>query len=534
MGKYTVLPQSGGFGTGFAQGVQTGAALYNLHRGVKEDDEKDARNAALQAAGSATPTEVASRSAAIEGLDQAYLKAIENGDLSPEQEQAFSEGRTALQARPEATSYEFGGKTQSRPFTQGQVDSGRLAAQSGVLAKYGDPLGATRLRAAGSELDTAERKRADDEQLRGVMTRGLTVGTHTGSPSALPGQSSGGDAGGASAESGIDAPGREDLDRYLKRIAPRTMGILVSQGRLAEAKQFREFVDSEQGRAYASRWAAGMRKHAIGDTEGAVKEFVGLYNDQGYADGGTVKLNPVGDGQFRADFFDRDGKPTGSQTGALDQFSGQAALMLSPENAVKFYAEQSAQGRKQDWQDQRDEARDNRRDDRAARRDEGRDERLRLQMKHELEMLERRQAKGGGGLTATQQRSNFEIDAAREMVAGLSPQEIQRRTAKATSTGRENPDFDPSLARAAGLAGRRKVGEDEWFDGRQGRGAQPKPASGTVDPDRDRAAAKLRAERQFDNYTLGHERHTRKLPNGQVVTGYPILDRGGNIVGVVP
>lgn len=49
----------------------------------------------------------------------------------------------------------------------------------------------------------------------------------------------------------------------------------------------------------------------------------------------------------------------------------------------------------------------------------------------------------GERLTLAQMRTNREIHAARQKIAGLSPEEIQRKTAKQTNTGRENPDFDP-------------------------------------------------------------------------------------------
>lgn len=87
-----------------------------------------------------------------------------------------------------------------------------------------------------------------------------------------------------------------------------------------------------------------------------------------------------------------------------------------------------------------------------------------------------------GGLTQAQERSNFEIDAAREVVAGMDPAEIRRLTAKATSTGRENKDYRPDLARAAALAGRRKIGDDQWFDSRSKGSALPGAAQQDSDP----------------------------------------------------
>lgn len=109
------------------------------------------------------------------------------------------------------------------------------------------------------------------------------------------------------------------------------------------------------------------------------------------------------------------------------------------------------------------------------------------------------------GPTLSQERSNAEIDAARNAVAGLTPQEIQRKTAKTTNTGRENPDFDPTLERAVTLSGRRKVGADDHFDQRQ-QGQEQAPAAMF---DRADVAKRFRSEREMDNFTLGKE-----TPNG--------------------
>lgn len=120
-------------------------------------------------------------------------------------------------------------------------------------------------------------------------------------------------------------------------------------------------------------------------------------------------------------------------------------------------------------------------------------------------------------LTAAQERSNAEIDAARQQVAGLSNAEIQRRTAKATNTGRENPDYDPGLARAAGLARRRKVGEDDQFDSR-GAPAQAASAQGPAQG----IAQAFQADPAMKGYRLGS-----KTPAGS----YEVLDSTGKLVG---
>lgn len=120
-------------------------------------------------------------------------------------------------------------------------------------------------------------------------------------------------------------------------------------------------------------------------------------------------------------------------------------------------------------------------------------------------------------LTASQQRSNLEIDDAREQVAGLTPAEIRSRTAKTTDTGRENPDYDPSLARAASLANRRKLGNDPHFDMRRTESApqtpaQPAPGQGV---DRQEVAKRFRSDPKMNVYRLGKD-----TPQGtEVLTG---------------
>lgn len=118
-----------------------------------------------------------------------------------------------------------------------------------------------------------------------------------------------------------------------------------------------------------------------------------------------------------------------------------------------------------------------------------------------------------GGPSLAQQRGNLEIDAARNAVAGLTPQEIQRKTAKTTNTGRENPDFDPTLERAMNLSGRRKVGADDHFDQRQ----QAQQPAGT-DGDH---VTRFRADKAMQGHSMG-----KQTPNG-----VEVLDSSGKVIG---
>lgn len=77
------------------------------------------------------------------------------------------------------------------------------------------------------------------------------------------------------------------------------------------------------------------------------------------------------------------------------------------------------------------------------------------------------------GLTAMQKVRNAEIDAARRKIEGLDSETIKAKTQRFSATGRENPQYDDQLATRVRLANKRKVGEDDWFDG-QNENAKPK------------------------------------------------------------
>lgn len=128
-------------------------------------------------------------------------------------------------------------------------------------------------------------------------------------------------------------------------------------------------------------------------------------------------------------------------------------------------------------------------------------------------------AKSGGNsgkLTLSQQRVNAEIEAARQSAVAIPPEELRRRTAKTTDTGRDNPDYDPTLAKASSLAARRKIGSDSAFDGRlQGK---PEQATKQEDPT---AAVRFKADPTMSKYSLGNQ--TQK--------GFEVKDSTGKLVG---
>lgn len=152
------------------------------------------------------------------------------------------------------------------------------------------------------------------------------------------------------------------------------------------------------------------------------------------------------------------------------------------------------------------------------------DRELAVKTKH-YDALEAQGAKSPRGLTPAQERANLEIDAARSAIAGLSPDEIKRKTANYTATGRENPDFDPTIAHAMKLSGRRKVGADDTFDaqfpdrqvsqeargsvggGADFGGATPGYSENTTGQSIDRAdvAKRFRSDPSVNQHTLGKE-----------------------------
>ncbi len=119
----------------------------------------------------------------------------------------------------------------------------------------------------------------------------------------------------------------------------------------------------------------------------------------------------------------------------------------------------------------------------------------------------------GSRLTLPQRRSNFEIDAARERIAGLTPEEIKQKTQQFSATGRENSSFDPTLAKAVFLANRRKYGDDAHFDQRE---QAPQPAGNDGD---------VMTRFRGDQTMQGHK-------TGQVTDqGLEVFDASGRLIG---
>lgn len=320
-------------------------------------------------------------------------------------------------------------------------------------------------------------------------------------------QQAGEDARLGAVQQGIKKPAADAADflpHYLERIAPRVQAEYIRQGRIGDAKAFQDLMDSQDGKVYTRNWTNAVRKIEMGDLDGAVPDLTKLYTS--YPDGRRAQATKLEGGKYQIDMIDEaSGKTANSFALESGDLVRKAAMALRPEKLAEFLATQEGKRTAEAASLNKSIELERLRQDGQEVRDDRRDERLATR----LEADAARRAAGGGSLTPVQQRSNAEIDAAREAVAGLSPQEIARRTAKATNTGRENPEYDPGLARQAALANRRKIGDDEAFDGRQ-----QKPAAPAFD--RADVAKRFRSEKAMLNYTLGKE-----TPNG-----VEVLDKG--------
>ncbi len=313
------------------------------------------------------------------------------------------------------------------------------------------------------------------------------------------------------------ADGPDFLPQYLERIAPRVQAEYIRQGRLTEAKAMQDLLDSQEGKSYTRSWANAVRRIEMGDLDGAVPDLAKLYTS--YPDGRRAQATKLDGGKYQIDMIDEaTGKTVNTMTLESGELVRKAAMFLRPEKLAEFLAAQEGKRTAEAASlDKSLEVERLRQEGRDAQ-DDRREERLGMRLDAQGRQLERRleAGSGRGGLTADQLRGNAEIDSAREAVAGLSPQDIARRTAKATNTGRENKDYDPALARQAALAGRRKVGDDSAFDTRQG----PAPAKSKQTPIQ-AAREAMAADPNMADMTLGE----------QTIKGFKVLDANGRHVG---
>jgi hypothetical protein len=257
-----------------------------------------------------------------------------------------------------------------------------------------------------------------------------------------------------------------ETNAYLRQQKPKVVASFIKAGKPELAKQYLDFVNSEEGNRYAGDWLAGMKATEAGDYDAAIPHFTRLYN-RNVPDGRIVSIASNNDGTYNATHIDSStGEPIAQKTLNAGDLAAMAATSLSPEGRIKMLLDQATETRKRNFEMTKMGEQEDARDFRAEKRDDRRDDRQAKQIDAALERQDN-QLNRSGKPSLSQERGNEEIRAARERISKMDPAEIQRRSQKATNTGRENPDYDPSIARAASLAGRRMVGEDQVFDSRQ-------------------------------------------------------------------
>lgn len=476
------------FGASFAAGLlQGGVRGYLLGKDLERQSERDALDKEERTL----------------RIDAQRRKAADDQEL-----------RTVLQG-PDATGMTDG----TRPAileSFGYAADGTPAASAAQMPVSAPPVERTSVGLAGSTAPMPDAPAADLGG-QGVVA-GITAGQQA---AAAPGVAQ-------QITQATQQRNQFDVDKYLTETAPRVVQTLVQQGRLSEAKAFSEFADSQQGRAYSTSWAGGVRKLSMGDVDGALRDFEALYN-RGLPDGNTIKLKPLEGDRFAIEQYGRDGKLLGSREGSGQQIASAAALFLSPGEAVKHFADAQAKSAAADDTTARQEAIERLRQQGRADADERSAERTRMtidaadaraarQIEASDARLERSLSRDRP-LTPAQARSNAEIQAARDAVADLTPEEIRRRTSPTTATGRENPDFDPALSRLSKLAMRRKIGDDAEFDDAN---RAPDASTPAAAGNRSELAKRFRSDHAMNGFRLGRdtERGTEVLDSSGKLVGY--------------
>lgn len=492
---------AGAFLDGFFKGQESAGRM------IKDRQDEDVRGQIAATDENFTPrsTPVAAGDEALAAGQQAHQDALKSAVSEEEIAAVDSNFKPTLdalrkdQSRPASVAYSMGTggafKQQDEPFSTGDVEGAKARERATIYQRAGREDDAARVLLNASR----SRELADQDAIRGAYA--TPAGT---AAKGIPG-------GAKEAEAGRPAADAADfLPQYLERIAPRVQAEYIRQGKITEAKAFQDLLESQDGKNYTKNWTNAVRKIEMGDLDGAVPDLAKLYTS--YPDGKRAQATRLDGGRYQIDMIS---EATGETVNSFALESGdlvrKAAMALRPEKLAEFLATQEGkrtaeaasldkslevEGLRQEGQ----EARDDRRDARLVK---------------QIDAANARHAQGRG-LTAAQERSNAEIDAARDATAGLTPDEIKRRTNKTSDTGRENKEYDGTLARQVTLAGRRKVGDDPDFGTRQG----PAPAKSKQTPIQ-AAREALAADTNMAGMTLGE----------QTVKGFKVLDANGRHVG---
>lgn len=520
-----------GWSSGFESGSRAARNVIEAYYKAKEMQEAEALKGDLSAVNkdyTPTETQVASGEDALAGAQKAKEIALASAadDTQRQQiEQDYADTFKALESdksRPASVVHSIGigrqFRQQEQPFSDNEVETTKGIEQARVYSKYGQPENASRVILNAKSIQAMQ----DDADIRAAMTpqsrqrqqieQGPTdmadvTASHTPPTSAQPVNPRIGQVQGGVTETINADLNHQASTAYYERKAPQIIDTYLAQGKVDEAKKFRDFVSSESGQKYTEQWSRGVRKFAIGDHRGALSDWQTLYNSQLYDDGKTVKLVPSQDGKnVDVQQFGPDGKLLGAKTLPIDTLAKQAGMALAPEALVKFRAEQDAKRESESATLDRQTQLEQMRQEGQDARDDRRDARL-------VKTLDARQA--NGGLTLPQQRSNESIVAARRQLSGMKQPDVLAKTQASTTTGRANPNYDPQLAKIVTLANTRMYGDDPAHDAFTAGPRQPaqqpaaKQPAGATTFDRADVSKRFRSDKAMINYTIGKE-----TPNG--------------------
>jgi hypothetical protein len=281
-----------------------------------------------------------------------------------------------------------------------------------------------------------------------------------------------------------------------------------------------EAEDDAKLREHLIAWRDNRGKIQQGDFS-AFEAGLAEYNqNQGWgADGFTMKPRPTDDGKATIlDRYDSSGKliesspplTRGEVLKLYDMGMAEKMKWISPkryDQAVTGLAKQQAEATKRAHEERIATGKNTTSLEVAKINQGGADRRHAGTLAVQRDRLEFDKTRPDGGLTLAQQRQNEEILAAREIVGGLSDDEIRKRTQQYQQSGRINDDFDPGLARQVSLANRRLIGDDEAFDARTGRQPAAQPATGGKPKGTpiERARAAMADDPNMDGLTLGDQ-----------------------------
>lgn len=288
--------------------------------------------------------------------------------------------------------------------------------------------------------------------------------------------------------------------------------------------------DDAKLREHLIAWRDSRQKIQQGDFS-AFESGLAEYNqNQGWAaDGFTMKQRPTDDGKATIlDRYDSSGKliesspplTRGEVLKLYDMGMAEKMKWISPkryDQAVTGLAKQQAEAAKRAHEERIATGKNTTSLEVAKINQGGADRRHAGTLAVQRDRLEFDKTRPDGGLTLAQERSNAEIIAAREMLGGLSDEEIDKRSTTTMQNGRENRDFNPAIAQAAKLYRRRLIGDDPWFDQRQGRQQSAAPKQTPLQA----AQAALEADPNMAGMRLGK----------QTMRGFEVFDADGNLRG---